>query len=188
MPNPPFYVCCALWIGWILYWLVSSQFVLKTKKNETWQRLQHTIPTTIGVMTIFYGPAIDIFNWGKLYDSVIIGWLGVLVTAAGHAFSIWARIHIGKYWSGTVALKHDHKIIDTGPYGLVRHPIYTGLLSGALGTAMAAGTKEAFFGVAIMIPGYILKWKREEKIMLAEFGQGYADYMKRTKVIIPYVY
>ncbi len=176
-----------MWLGWIIYWIASSQFVLKTKKSETWQRL-HFPPTTIGVLTVFFGPGIDIFNWGPLYDGALIGWFGVLVTAAGHGFSIWARIHIGKYWSGTVALKEDHRIVDTGPYRLVRHPIYTGLLSAVLGTAMAAGTKEAFFGFAVMIPGYIIKWKREEKIMLGEFGPAYADYMRRTKVIIPFVF
>jgi protein-S-isoprenylcysteine O-methyltransferase Ste14 len=177
-----------LWAGWIIYWIASSQFVLKTKKYETWQRFQHTVPTTIGIVTIFFGPESDVFDWGPLYDIPLVAWLGVLVTGAGHVFSIWARIHLGKYWSGTVALKHDHKIVDTGPYHLVRHPIYTGLLSSAFGSAMAAGTKEAFFGIAVMIVGYVIKWKREEKIMLEEFGPAYADYMKRTKVIIPYLY
>lgn len=187
MYSLPLEICGWLWMAWIFYWVISAQFVLKTKKNETIARLQHTIPTLIGVLTIFYGPGIPPLSWGPLYDIPALAWLGVPVTAAGHAFSIWARVHLGKYWSGTVALKHDHKIVDTGPYRLVRHPIYTGLLLSAFGSAMAAGTKEAFVGFAVMIVGYIIKWKREENLMLQEFGPAYSDYMKRTKTIIPFV-
>lgn len=188
MSPLPLQVCGALWCGWVFYWVVSAQFTLKMTKNETFQRLQHTVPTLIGILTIFYGHEIQALDWGQLYTNAAVAWLGVFVTAAGHAFSIWARIHLGKYWSGTVALKYEHKIIDTGPYAFVRHPIYTGLLTSALGSAMATGTKEAFAGFAIMILGYIVKWKREEKLMLQEFGLAYADYMKRTKTIIPYLY
>jgi protein-S-isoprenylcysteine O-methyltransferase Ste14 len=188
MHNLPLHICGWLWLAWVFYWVVSSQFVLKTKKNEGIARLQHTIPTMIGIVTIFNEGRVPELSWGPLYDCLFLSWLGVPLTIAGHAFSIWARIHIGKYWSGTVALKKDHKIVDTGPYHLVRHPIYTGLLTSALGSAMAAGTIEAFAGLAVMIVGYIIKWKREEKIMLSEFGPAYADYTKRTKVIVPYIY
>jgi protein-S-isoprenylcysteine O-methyltransferase Ste14 len=181
-------VCGWLWMAWIFYWVFSAQFVLKMKKNETFQRLQHTIPTFIGLMTIFYGTEIPELSWGPAYAKGIVNWIGVPVTLAGHAFSIWARIHLGKYWSGTVALKHDHKIVDTGPYRFVRHPIYTGLLTSVLGSAVAAGTIQAFFGFVVMIFGYIIKWKREEKIMLSEFGPAYANYMKKTKAVIPFVY
>ncbi len=181
-------VCGWLWIAWIFYWTVSSQFVLKTKKNETFQRLQHTIPTLVGIMTIFYGTEIPALSWGPLYAKGVVNWIGVPVTLAGHLFSIWARIHLGKYWSGTVALKYGHKIVDTGPYRFVRHPIYTGLLSSVLGSAIAAGTIQAFCGFLVMIVGYYIKWKREEKIMRSEFGADYVNYMKRTKAIIPFVY
>jgi protein-S-isoprenylcysteine O-methyltransferase Ste14 len=186
--NLPLHVCGWLWLAWIFYWVVSAQFTLKTKRHETFARLQHTIPTAIGVVTIFNEGRVPELSWGRLHDCAALAWSGVALTVAGHAFSVWARIHLGKYWSGTVALKVDHKIIDTGPYALVRHPIYTGLLTSALGSAIAAGTKEAFVGLFIMIAGYIVKWKREEKIMLSEFGAAYADYMKRTKVIVPFLY
>jgi protein-S-isoprenylcysteine O-methyltransferase Ste14 len=96
-------------------------------------------------------------------------------------------VHIGKYWSGTVALKEGHRLVSTGPYSLVRHPIYTGLLAAVLGSAIAAGTWEAFLGFAVMIPAYIIKWRREERLLEGEFGQEYRDYMKKTKAIVPYI-
>jgi protein-S-isoprenylcysteine O-methyltransferase Ste14 len=185
--HPALLACAWLWAAWAFIWVVTAQFTLKMKKNETVARLQHTVPTFIGLVTVFHNGQVPEIALGQAYDSDILRWMGVAVTILGHAFSIWARKHLGKYWSGTVALKHGHKIIDTGPYALVRHPIYTGLLLASFGSAMAAGTCEAFIGVAIMIPAYWIKWRREEKIMTQEFGAQYTAYMARTKAIIPYV-
>ena len=187
MHFTPINICGLLWLAWMFCWIVSAQFVLKMKKNEHIQRLQHTVPTAFGMLAIFHQGQIPELSWGALYDSAALAWTGVALTATGHAFSGWARVHIGKYWSGTVALKEGHKLVTTGPYAFVRHPIYTGLLTSVLGSAMAAGTREAFAGFAVMIVGYIIKWRREEKLMRQEFGQEYADYMARTKAIIPYV-
>lgn len=180
-------ICAWLWAGWAFLWVVTAQFTLKMKKNEGLARLQHTVPTFIGLVTVFHSGQIPEISLGPVYDSEFLRWAGVAVTVAGHAFSIWARRHLGKYWSGTVALKHDHKIVDTGPYALVRHPIYTGLLLAAFGSAMAAGTIEALLGVAVMLPAYWIKWRREEKIMTQEFGAAYDAYRARTRAIIPYL-
>jgi protein-S-isoprenylcysteine O-methyltransferase Ste14 len=68
----------------------------------------------------------------------------------------------------------------------VRHPIYTGLFMATFGSALAAGTREALFGFFVLVAGFVIKWRREEKLMLQEFGPAYADYMKRTKAIVPY--
>lgn len=103
-------------------------------------------------------------------------------------FSSWARIHLGQYWSGTVALKEGHKLVTSGPYRLVRHPIYTGLFMAVLGSAAAAATVEAFVSFAVMLAAYAVKWRREEKLLLGEFGQEYRDYMTRTKALIPYLF
>jgi protein-S-isoprenylcysteine O-methyltransferase Ste14 len=177
-----------LWIGWIFVWIVFANFTLKMKRNEGLARLQHTVPTTLGLLLIFHdGPDLAFLSLGRLHDCAALAWFGAALTAAGQGFSIWARVHLGKYWSGTVALKEGHKIVSSGPYAVVRHPIYTGLLSAALGSALAAGTKEAMLGILILFPSYALKWRREEKLMLGEFGAEYEAYRKRTKAIIPYL-
>ena len=183
----PLAICSWLWAFWALVWVVSANFTLKTKQYEKIARLQHTVPTTFALIAIFFSRDIPELDWGRLHNSEIIAWLGVVLTALGHGFSFWARRHLGKYWSGTVALKENHKLIDTGPYALVRHPIYTGLLLAVFGSALAAGTVQAVVAFCIMVPAYIIKWRREEKLMRQEFGQEYAAYMQRTKAIIPYV-
>lgn len=185
-PMLPLKTCGLLWGIWLFYWVASAQFTLKQKKREGIARIQHTIPTFIGVFSVFHQ------TWehplfGQAIAAIPVKWLGVAIVAAGHTFAFWARIHLGKYWSGTVALKEGHKIISTGPYGMVRHPIYTGLLSAILGSAVAAGGLDGFIGFAIMIPAYIIKWKREEKLLIGEFGQEYRDYMKKTPAIVPFV-
>jgi protein-S-isoprenylcysteine O-methyltransferase Ste14 len=183
----PLHICGLLWAIWIVYWIASAAFTLKTKKNEGIARLQHTAPTAFALFAVFHEGRIPELSWGQLHDIAALAWFGVALTVSGLCFSAWARVHLGKYWSGTVALKEGHRLVDTGPYRLVRHPIYTGLLFAALGSALAAGTVEALAGVVVMVPAYIIKWRREERLMLGELGVAYADYMKRTKAIIPYV-
>lgn len=175
-------------MAWLLFWLVAAPFSLKKKQDERLARLQHSLPTLLGIFAIFHKGQISAIDWGPLYTSAAAQWTGVGLTVAGHAFSIWARLHLGKYWSGTVALKEGHKLITSGPYGMVRHPIYTGLFISLLGSAMAATTIESFVGLVLMFCSYIIKWRREEKLMIAEFGQEYRDYMARTKAVIPYVF
>lgn len=184
----PLDVCGWLWLAWLFIWIVAAPFSLKKKQDEKNARLQHTIPTIFGIVTVFHHGEVPALDWGALYDSAALKYAGIALTVAGHAFSIWARLHLGKYWSGTVALKEGHKIISTGPYAFVRHPIYTGLFLAVLGSAMAAATIEAFVGLAVMFCGYIVKWRREEKLLIGEFGQEYRDYMARTKAIIPYIF
>ena len=92
------------------------------------------IPLGAGFWLIFHSDKPYFAGW--LYDSPAIGWTGTALTAAGLLFTVWARTHLGKYWSGIITLKQVHKLIRTGPYRIVRHPIYTGFLTAALGSAI----------------------------------------------------
>lgn len=184
--SPPLFLCLAAWVAWVAYWRFMSFFTLRKKKSEGLIALQHGLPTAIGLLLIFHGAFFPELAFENLYAGAVC-WLGVPLTIAGFIFAIWARLHLGKYWSGTVALKHGHKLIDTGPYAFVRHPIYTGLLTAVLGSAIAAGTLEGYIGFFIMVPAYIIKWRREEKLMKQEFGSPWDDYVARTKAIIPYL-
>src|SRR5438552_6365579 len=106
-----------------------------------------------------------------------LGWVLVAATLAGVSFTWWARIHLGRLWSGSVTRKADHRVVDTGPYGLVRHPIYTGVIFATAATMIAEGTIYAVSGAALMTIGWYVKARLEERFLRAELGaNAYAEY------------
>ncbi len=120
--------------------------------------------------------------------SPAMGSVALALISAGLAFAVWARFVIGRNWSGTVTLKQDHELVRSGPYAIVRHPIYTGFLLALLGTAVARGTIGAFIGVAIAVLTLRLKSLTEESLMLHQFGPQYAAYKRDVKALIPFVW
>jgi protein-S-isoprenylcysteine O-methyltransferase Ste14 len=113
-----------------------------------------------------------------------LGWAMVALTAAGIALAWWARIHLGKLWSGGVERMADHRVVDTGPYALVRHPIYTGLIAGAVALAVLQAKPWALAGAALFSLGFVLKAKVEERFLEREIG-GYEAYRRRVSMIVP---
>jgi protein-S-isoprenylcysteine O-methyltransferase Ste14 len=105
----------------------------------------------------------------------------------GFAFCWWARIHLGKLWSGIITRKTDHRIVDTGPYGLVRHPIYTGLLLAILATMVAKGTIIGIAGAAVIATGIYMKARLEERFLRQELGPAaYDEYAGRVPMLVPF--
>jgi protein-S-isoprenylcysteine O-methyltransferase Ste14 len=112
----------------------------------------------------------------------------VAVTIAGFAFAWWARLTIGKLWSSGVTRKADHRIIDSGPYGLVRHPIYTGLIVSAFATAFVPLTPLTLVGASLVTVGFYLKGRLEEGFLRAELGREVYDaYARRVPMLVPWV-
>jgi protein-S-isoprenylcysteine O-methyltransferase Ste14 len=116
-----------------------------------------------------------------------IPWIGVSIAFLGVAFAIWARTLLGSNWSGTAKLKAGHTLIRGGPYRIVRHPIYTGILVAALGTAVVGDSLHALLAVPFCILSYWLKIRTEESLLINQFGRDYLDYRHRVKALIPYL-
>ncbi len=111
---------------------------------------------------------------------------GAALFAAGMAFRWWAIVHLGRFFSVDVAIAHDHKVVDTGPYRWVRHPSYTGLLLQCTGLAVVLGTVLSL--LIIVVPTFFVLFYRilvEERVLLANLGEGYAAYSRRTKRLLP---
>lgn len=116
-------------------------------------------------------------------------WLGVGLTALGVAFAIWARVTLGKNWSGAVVtVKERHELVTRGPYAFVRHPIYSGFLLAALGTVMTNGDLGGLIGFALMVLAFALRIPREERFMTEQFPADYPSYKKRVKTIVPFIF
>ena len=110
---------------------------------------------------------------------------GLAITIAGCLFAIWARIALGGNWSGQATVKADHELVTRGPYALARHPIYTGLLAGAIGTAIAVGEIRCIAGTVLIVLAFIIKMSQEESLMTQTFPEEYPRYRQRVKALIP---
>ena len=111
-----------------------------------------------------------------------------VLTVAGISFTWWARIHLGRFWSNAITHKEGHRVIDTGPYGLVRHPIYTGLIAGMLATGVAVGTVTAMLGAVLISLGMWQKARMEEGFLTTELGaDAYGAYCRRVPMLIPFL-
>ena len=120
-----------------------------------------------------------------------VGWTGAYVlaflTLPGFAFAWWARLHLGNLWSGAVTVKADHRVVDTGPYRFVRHPIYTGILFACLVSTIAVATWVAIAGFIAIVAGFWVKARLEEDLLAQELGAGnYAAYTARVPMLMPF--
>lgn len=114
-----------------------------------------------------------------------LGWALFAATVASFAFAWWARLWLGSLWSGVVTFKEGHRVVDTGPYRLVRHPIYTALIAAGFALAIQLATPRALAGAAILTLGWWMKARVEEALLTAELGPAYDAYRRRTPMLIP---
>ena len=130
-----------------------------------------------------WNPVRALLPWG--YASY---WSGTALLVLGLAFSVWARIYLGRNWSGTVTVKQQHELIRGGPYAYVRHPIYTGLLLAFIGTAIVRGEMAWCARGADRVRGLWRKLRLEERWMIETFGDEYRRYRERTAALIPFIF
>lgn len=178
----------ALWLAWVLYWWLAAQGSKITQRKEpAGSRLLHVLPLMFAAYLLWADRIPVAFLNNRLFTwTAWQFWVAALVTAAGLGFTAWARIHLGRNWSGTVTIKQDHELITTGPYALVRHPIYTGLLLAFIGTAFARGEWRGLLAVAIASAALWRKLRVEERWMSGQFGERYEEYKRRVPALVPF--
>ena len=114
-------------------------------------------------------------------------WIASALVAIGLGFAAWARVRLGANWSAEVTVKQNHELVRSGPYALVRHPIYTGVLFALIGTALSVDKWRALVGLALIAAGFLRKIVIEERFMQAEFGEAYEHYRAEVPALIPFV-
>jgi protein-S-isoprenylcysteine O-methyltransferase Ste14 len=177
------------WIAFLAYWEIKARSTKATARLEpAWSRIVRVLGFLI-VIVLFAWPHIPV-SW--LYrqfvpQGVWTFWLGATITAAGLLFAVWAREHLGRNWSRSVTIKQDHQLIVTGPYAVVRHPIYTGILTGFLGMTLAVAEIRGI--IAFVLVSLVLwsKLRLEEQWMRTQFGAPYEAYSHRTAAVVPFV-
>jgi len=177
-----------LWLAWGAYWIVSAVGAKATVRRESLgSRLMTIVPLLVGSALLGWHAASGGWLGVRLWPpSLTASSIGVAALAAGMAFAVWARVHLGRNWSGQVTVKQGHELIRSGPYAFVRHPIYTGLILAVLGTAIAMGTVAAALGTLIIAASFVLKLRREEVFMRETFPGEYQRYSARVPALIPF--
>lgn len=179
-----------LWIAFLVFWRIKAA---GTKAD---QRLEPAASRILRVLVLLI--AVIVFSttriplrwlYLQLWPAGLLAfWLGAAIMVASLLFAVWAREHIGRNWSSSVTIKQGHELITTGPYAVVRHPIYTGILGGLLGTAIALGQVRGLIAFALFFLMLWLKLRMEEQWMRSQFGETYATYAHQTAALVPYLF
>lgn len=199
----PKYLVVFIWVAWAVSWIIAANFTTApVVKAAGWRReLPYRVLMVLGFALMFMSlgqasspvplppvrTAILSFGFAQLWElSDAASWGAAVLAAAGFAFAWWARLHIGGLWSSGVTRKEDHRLIDSGPYAFVRHPIYAGLLMGTVALLSISGRTFAVIGFVLVVVGIFLKARLEERFLREELGaEIYAAYAKRVPMLVP---
>jgi protein-S-isoprenylcysteine O-methyltransferase Ste14 len=176
-----------MWAAMGVYWLANALGTKKTEVNEAHQFRIFRLLLLCLMFTLLLTSRLRVgwLAWRFIPDSDWIRWFGIAVTGAGLALCVWARRHLGEYWSDKVALKLDHQLIRSGPYSLLRHPIYSGVLLGIAGTALAIGEWRGLVVLVVMTANYWIKAAREDTILAGKVGEAFEEHRRRAGFLLP---
>lgn len=188
-PNVTTLLIVGCWLIWGAYWIANwSRSKATAVQQNVGARLAYRVPTVIAYVLLMSDlHFVPIVRLVCLPHSPITAAIGSFFCVAGTAISIAARKILDTNWSADVVLKEGHTLVDAGPYRLVRHPIYTGMLMMFLGTAVVRGLLGPLIAVPIAVFAFWIKASQEETLLLRQFPTMYLDYQSRTKRLIPYI-
>ncbi len=173
-------VVAVAWIAFWVYWLISAWGVKRGSPRR--EGIPLRILAAIVVIALFrvFHPA------GLEVHGTALAAVGAAVVLGGLGFAIWARVHLGRNWGMPMSLKEEPELVTSGPYRLVRHPIYTGILVAVVGTALAVNLLALLVAV-IVAAFFFYSASVEERNMTAAFPTTYPAYKAQTKMLIPFV-
>lgn len=173
-----------IWCVFTVYWDIAARNSAAAKKSESGSsRRLHLLMVNAGLLLVLIRvPGLRqrfLPNWMPIVAA------GLTIQTAFGFFGVWARRHLGVNWSGEIAIKVDHRLVRTGPYRKIRHPIYTAMLGMFVGTAIVSGELHALIGTALGAFAYWRKIRLEEKNLEEAFGPDYAAYRRESWALLP---
>ena len=176
-----------VWPAFGIYWVASG---LRGKAAETheahWYRvLRLSILALVFLLIFWRRAAFGFLSARSVPDISLLAYAGFVATLIGLAIAIWARVHLGQYWSDKVVLKIDHQLIRSGPYAYMRHPIYSGVLLGVLGTALVLGEWRGLLAFVILLVNYSIKARKEDRILAARFSSEFRRHEAHAGFLFP---
>ncbi len=179
----------ATWLSVWLFWLWNSRTEKRSVRSESLGKrmVVYWIPLTVGGLLLgpgsWFGPGL--LRESFLPRSIVTESAGLTLCLVGAAVACWSRWLLGGNWSAVVQLKENHELVQSGPYRVVRHPIYTSVLILFVGTALMIGELRGLLAVAIVSVSLWLKLRQEERWLAEHFGDNYRVYQRRTRALFP---
>jgi protein-S-isoprenylcysteine O-methyltransferase Ste14 len=181
---PGLLISLAIWILVSVYWEVSARKAGDRVRSEaTASRLVHVF--LVGLAQILLFAPIPGLRVRFLPETLGLVILGLAIQLASALLAVWARRRLGRNWSGAIATVADQQLVRSGPYRVVRHPVYTGLLGLYLGTALVSGELHALLGLILVLIAYWRKIRMEESHLRELFGRAYEEYRTTTWALVP---
>jgi protein-S-isoprenylcysteine O-methyltransferase Ste14 len=179
-PYPAIILAC--WAVFIAYWVIAGRGTKRTV-GDVWRGMGIRAVILLTGFVLLRDQLRDVLRGSANPAHPIVG---VAVCVGGLAFAIWARVHLGRNWGMPRAVKENPDLVTSGPYALVRHPIYTGMLVALIGSASVVGW--SWLLLPAMLGAYfIYSALVEERLMLHTFPDSYPAYRSRTKMLVPFV-
>jgi protein-S-isoprenylcysteine O-methyltransferase Ste14 len=186
-PRPGMWVSGGLWIAFIAYWSVAAKNSGAAKSSESKRsRSVHELLLNAGLLLLFV--PIPGLTGHFLVQARFVTLVGLGVQAGFFLLAWWSRRHLGRNWSTKVRIAEDHKLIRSGPYRLVRHPIYTAMLGMALGTTIVSGQYHSLLGLLMIAIAYWRKIRIEEAALREAFAAEYDDYRRKSWALVPLIF
>lgn len=180
------------WLLLGLYWLWSSRRIKAASHTESFFKrfVAYYLPLLVAGALLgpgeWYG---DLWLHQRFLPEILLFQpVGLAIVIGGAFFACWARYTLDRNWSVAAQLKHEHELVQSGPYRFVRHPIYSGLLLAFMGTAVMIGEWRALIAFTIILGSFLYKFRVEERLLRMHFGDSYLQYSARTKAMIPGIY
>ncbi len=183
------YIWSAFWIYWILSAINTRSKVKKESSGQKGtQRAIHLAFVVIAFIITFFQFR-NIFLWNEIIlHTPSVEYIGVIILVLSLLFAIWARVVLGRNWSGAIQKVEGQRLVCNGPYKYIRNPIYTGIVCGFFGTFITFGTIASLVGFIIILFIYIIKISKEQKFLIEEFGEEYKKYITKSWALIPFVF
>jgi protein-S-isoprenylcysteine O-methyltransferase Ste14 len=188
MNVSPANILVAAWTVWLASWLIAAAWSSRTARRPPVRDARtYQLFVTVGAALLF--GAFPHWAWLETalwQPGTVLQWVLLVVALLGLVLTWWARLALGRMWSGTVTRKVDHQIITNGPYRFVRHPIYSGILLAVIAGAVFRGTAGSCLGAASMVIGFFVKARLEERFLRSELGEErYGAYARKVPMLVP---
>ena len=175
------------WIVFVLYWIVSAIRTRDTLQTESFvSRYSILLIEVAGFVLLFrHSEGIGFLGDRFMHRTLASAIVGSILIWMGIGLAIWARYHLAEYWSARITIKEDHQLIRTGPYARLRHPIYSGIVLAAIGSAVVIDQWRCVLGVCLVLIGYCIKARKEETMLTQQFGDAFREHQKHAGFLIP---